>query len=466
MQENLEPIKQEKKGKKSGGQGQPDRQNRKTVASSAQLYQHQMRYFLSTLVAFAVIFLLLGVIVFQFVQSSMYGQVDTNLTRLTENQRLLSKMIERSQTFDGGMFSRIEPPDDENGMTNSFQEQLILWSSDGEILNQNSLGARLYDFGNLELDTSKLDAITNITLTNSNDQSLGFRTIILKSPRNDYDVAYIQVLTNTDQIVRSVDSFKNILIICMLVFAGLSILLSYFLSKRFVQPIILSWRKQQQFVENASHELRTPLTIIQSKLEGLFTKPSRTIMEESEAIALSLNEVERLSRLTNDLLLLARSDSDAVVLRKEPVAINPFLKKTLHPYQEIMEAEGKTFELELSEDRSIKADPARIQQLLVILLDNAMKYTEAGDKITVSSSYHSTDWVIRVTDTGKGITANNKNQIFERFYREDASRNRETGGYGIGLSIAEWIVSAHDGKISVSDNLPKGTVFEIQIPQK
>lgn len=428
-----------------------------------QLRKQQNRYFITTLVSFAVIFFLLGIIVFHFVQASMYEQVDNNLMRFTEKRTLLSKMIDRLQNFDS------EPPIPPNGngeSMNNFQGEMVLWSEDGEILNQNSLGSRVYDFEDLTLNTEKLDTISNISLTNSNEQELGFRTITVASPLNSSGVAYVQVLTNTDQIVRSVESFKRILVICMLAFAAFTILLSYLLSKKYVEPIIKSWRKQQQFVENASHELRTPLTIIQSKLEDLFTKPNHTIMEESEGIALSLNEVQRLSRLTSDLLLLARSDSDAITISKEPVAVNEFLTQNLNPYQEITEAENKKFELQLSESKTVHMDPSRILQLLVILLDNAMKYTDEGDMIRVASSFRNNEWVIRVSDTGKGIDLENKSQVFERFYREDASRNRETGGYGIGLSIAHWIVESHSGRITVQDNQPKGTVFEIHLPLK
>lgn len=429
-----------------------------------QLKRQQRRYFINTLISFAAIFLLLGIIVFQMVQSSMYEQVDGNLLRFTKNRTLLSNLIERSQNFEAGVPDNMEPPDGER--MNNFQEQVILWSADGKILNQNALGSRLSDFEDLTLNTSKLDSVSNMTLTDYNGDTMGFRTIVIKSPENNSQVAYVQVLTNTDQIVRSVENFKMILIICMLGFAAFSILLSYFLSRKFVQPIIHSWRKQQQFVENASHELRTPLTIIQAKLEALFTKPNETIMDASENIALSLNEVQRLSRLTSDLLLLARSDSDAVVLTKEPISIHDFLKKNILPYHEIVEAEGKQFVLELGADKTVKVDPQRIQQMLVILLDNAMKYTQEGESVLVSSSFRNAEWSIKVADTGKGISSENKEHIFERFYREDVSRNRETGGYGIGLSIAMWIVRAHGGKITVSDNLPKGTLFEIRLPQK
>ncbi|WP_265457683.1 sensor histidine kinase [Enterococcus sp. HY326] len=457
------------------------------------LKKQQTRYFVLTFISFAAIFILLGILVFHFVQTSMYSQVDTNLTKFYSNEKILADTISRTQSIDNTMNSgELTSPkidsksSDDKEKVDNFQEQIILWSSDGEILNSNSLGIRMYDFVNLSLDTSKLNEITNLSLSDADDQTLGFRSIVVENNTDEEDysdqatsetttsesaeaasqVAYVQILTNTDQITQSVHSFRKILIICMLVFAAFSILLSYYLSGRFIQPIIASWRKQQQFVENASHELRTPLTIIQAKLEGLFTKPERTILEESEDIALSLNEVQRLSRLTNDLLMLARSDSDAVLAVKQPTKVNDFLNKTLEPYGEILAAEDKEFSLVLGENRQILIDPEKIQQLLLILIDNAMKYTIAGESVTVVSTFRSNDWLLEVKDTGSGISDEAKAHIFDRFYRADASRNRDTGGYGIGLSIAMWIVKLHGGKISVLDNQPRGTVFQLQLPLK
>lgn len=271
---------------------------------------------------------------------------------------------------------------------------------------------------------------------------------------------------NTDPIKGTIEQVKKILVICMLIFGLLSIGLSYLLSKWSMRPILVSWKKQQEFVENASHELRTPLTIIQAKLEKLFTKPNHTIMEESETIALSLNEVQRLSQLTNDLLLLARSVSNTLTIDKEPVRINQFLTTTLKPYGELATAEGKTFFFEFGEEHTVKIDRKRIHQLLIILLDNALKYTAIGETITVYSEIKSGEWVCKIIDTGLGIEDEKKKAVFERFYRGEQSRNRKTGGYGIGLSIAKWIVDVHKGKIELTDTLPKGTTVVVRLPIK
>ncbi|WP_086313039.1 two-component system, OmpR family, sensor histidine kinase CiaH [Enterococcus sp. 7F3_DIV0205] len=424
--------------------------------------KQRVNYFLMNLISFASIFLILGLIVFQLVQTSMYETVDHDLQRLADDQKFLQHQLTKSQQVQDNSrpLGKLDTPP-----PNNFQQQVILWTKEGKIANKAELGSRYYDFQNLRLSTKNLHNISSIQTNDSNGRTLHFHSITLPVENQD-QIAYIQLLVNTDPIKGTVEQFKQILIICMIIFGLLSIALSYFLSKWFMKPILTSWKKQQEFVENASHELRTPLTIIQAKLERLFTKPNHTILEESETIALSLDEVQRLSQLTSDLLLLARSDSNSLTLEKEPVKINPFLNTVLMPYQELAVAEGKEFLIDLGEDQQLVFDKKRIHQLLIILLDNALKYTVAGEKIVVSSSVKNNQWLIKISDTGIGISEEKKTAVFERFYRVEESRNRKTGGYGIGLAIAKWIVDEHQGKIELKDTTPKGTTVVLRFPIK
>ncbi|GGC81626.1 sensor histidine kinase [Enterococcus wangshanyuanii] len=424
--------------------------------------RQRINYFLMNLVSFASIFLILGVIVFQLVQTSIYQSVDNDLERLATDQKFIQhQLMKKGQLQNQSpLLGKLDAPP-----PNNFQQQVILWSADGKILNETELGSRLYDFQALKLSTDDLNKITNVQTKDSNDRSLQFRSIILPTD-GQKDIAYIQLLVNTDPIKGTVERFKQILIICMIIFGLLSIGLSYFLSKWFMKPILISWKKQQEFVENASHELRTPLAIIQAKLEKLFTKPNHTIIEESETIALSLDEVQRLSQLTSDLLLLARSDSNSLTLEKTPVKINHFLNTLLLPYQELAVAEEKQFTIDLGEEQQLIFDKKRIHQLLIIILDNALKYTASGERIIVFSTVKNGEWIIKISDTGIGIPDDKKAAVFERFYRGEESRNRKTGGNGIGLAIAKWIVDEHQGKIELTDNTPKGTTVTLRFPVK
>lgn len=445
-----------------------------------QLKQQRINFFMTSLVAFASIFIALGIIVFHLVESSMYQNVDQNLKSFAKNTEFIREQISRQTNIPP--LPEITFPDDQDpqfsegnsgdeklfkkgGGPNSIQQQIVLWSANGEMVNTDDLGAKQSDLSDLQLDVENLNQVESLAMKDSTGSHLHFHSITF-TVTGSQDIAYIQVLTNTDQILGAVQNFRQILVFCMGIFALLSVLLSYLLSRKFSQPILDSWRKQQQFVENASHELRTPLTIIQAKLESLFTKPQHTIVEESENIALALNEVRRLNKLTTDLLFLARSDGNSLQLKKEAVLTDELVKKIVSPYQEVAASEGKSMTLSLMDNQEVLVDNEKIHQLLVILLDNALKFTRSGNNIHIQSTVKNNEWRLSIADTGQGIDDQHKKMIFDRFYREDSSRNRQTGGNGIGLSIAQWIVAIHKGKISVRDNQPQGTVFEVTLPIK
>ena len=215
----------------------------------------------------------------------------------------------------------------------------------------------------------------------------------------------------------------------------------------------------------ASHELRTPLTIIQTKQELLLQEPNKKIIDKSEDIMLTLNEAKRLSKMTKDLMLLARADSDKIELNKEEVYLDEFIQRIALPYIDFANVEEKNIKLDLAYKEVIKIDVNKIHQLMVILLDNAIKYTKPKDIITIHTYCKDAKAVIEVKDTGIGISDEGLKHVFERFYREDKARTRKTGGTGLGLSVAEYIVTSHKGTIKIMHNEPKGTIVTIKLPR-
>lgn len=426
-------------------------------------FKQQRSLFIRNVLAFGLIFILLGLIVNQVLVHSLYRDVDNELTRFVQDKQALRHEIELVQhdapPQNGEMAKEPPPP------RNSFKTQLILWSRDGDILNQALMGDRYQQFSQLTLATTKLDKVTPLEITDTGNNKLNFRSILTKT--TDPKVAYVQFLSNTNQTEDTLVFFRRVLIGCMFIFWLIAIFVSYYLAKLNMQPILLAWEKQQTFVQNSSHELKTPLTIIQSKLEKLLTQPNHTILEEAETIAITLNEVRRITQLTDDLLILAQSDSNQLVLVKEALTSHDFLASVLTPYQEIAQSQDKHLVISEAGDYAIMIDPKLMTQLLIILVDNALKYTGEGDTIVVDSRMKDNHWLLSVCDTGIGLdTIENKELIFQRFYREDQARQRKTGGYGLGLSIAKWIVTAHAGKISVEMNEPKGTKFMVSLPLK
>ena len=276
---------------------------------------------------------------------------------------------------------------------------------------------------------------------------------------------YVQLLINVDSEKRLLDGYLQIVGYSIVIICGLSLIVSYYISRKMLKPVKESIIKQMEFVQNVSHELRTPLTIIQAKQELLLQEPNSKIIDKSEDIALTLNETKRLSKLVKDLLVLSRADSQKIILQKEQVNIDEYIKEIVSPYIEVAEIEEKKISLNLDCKMDINIDTNKIYQLIIILLDNAIKYTETNDEIFINTYSKDNKCIIEVKDTGIGISDEGIKRIFERFYREDSARNRETGGTGLGLSIANMIVSAHNGTIKASHNQPKGTVFTIRLPK-
>ena len=230
-----------------------------------------------------------------------------------------------------------------------------------------------------------------------------------------------------------------------------------------ILPIYKVYRKQTEFVENASHELRTPLTIIQAKQELLLQEPESKIIDKSEDINLTLKETRRLTKMIKELMTLARSNTNEYVLNKEEFNIDELILEIVKPYKDYADLENKKIELNLNYKKKIKADKNKITELLIILLDNAIKYTGENDTITIKTYSKEGKCNIEVADTGIGISDEGLKRIFDRFYREDKARTRETGGTGLGLSIAHTIVTRHKGSIKAMHNTPKGSIFLVKI---
>ena len=241
----------------------------------------------------------------------------------------------------------------------------------------------------------------------------------------------------------------------------LSLLASLYLARVSVKPLLESMQKQQSFVENASHELRTPLAVLQNRLETLFRKPEATIMESSESIASSLEEVRNMRLLTTNLLNLARRDDG---IKPDLGEVQPEFFNTIFTNYEMIATENhKVFRFENRIKRTIITDKLLLKQLMTILFDNAVKYTEEDGEINFVITATDRNLYLTVSDDGIGIPQADKKKIFDRFYRVDKARTRQKGGFGLGLSLAKQIVDALKGSISVKDNKPHGTIFEIKI---
>ncbi|MDE3074306.1 MAG: HAMP domain-containing histidine kinase [Chloroflexota bacterium] len=222
-----------------------------------------------------------------------------------------------------------------------------------------------------------------------------------------------------------------------------------------------SYRTQQRFVADVSHELRAPLTAIQANLELLERQPTMAAPDRALAIDEASREARRLGRMVADMLILARADA-GVPIRRQRVDLASVVLDSAAELRQV--SKGQRFEIERVDPAAIEGDPDRLKQLVLILLDNAFKYTPPQGRVALALTRQGSVAEVKVTDNGVGIPAGDLPHVFERFYRADPARSRDPGGSGLGLSIARSIARQHGGDISICSQPGKGTTISVRLP--
>jgi signal transduction histidine kinase len=230
-----------------------------------------------------------------------------------------------------------------------------------------------------------------------------------------------------------------------------------------MRPIDAAFAKQRAFVADASHELRAPLTLIRANAELVSRLPDASPAVKDE-IANMLQELDGMSRLVDDLLLLARLDDAALTLDRQPLDLAEAVQPVVAAMEEVARSAGLRLSLRIERPVVVSGDVARIRQVLRNLLDNAIRYTPAGGKIDVVVGQRNGRGLVQVSDTGIGIAPEDQPRVFDRFFRADRARTRSSGGTGLGLAIARAIVLAHGGDIGLESEPGVGTTVWFTLP--
>lgn len=223
-------------------------------------------------------------------------------------------------------------------------------------------------------------------------------------------------------------------------------------------------QSRNEFVSNASHELKTPLATMKIMIESLIYQPDMSPELRTEFLGDVNAEINRLSAIVSDLLTLVQVDAHTMKLRREKLSLAALVKETVHRLEPIAQMRAQTIGVQLLDSGDMYADKSKLRQVIYNLLDNAVKYTQEGGQIVLSVQRNGRDAVLTVSDDGPGIKAEYLPQIFDRFYRVDKARSRDSGGTGLGLSIVRQIVTLHGGIIRVESEEGKGARFIVELP--
>jgi signal transduction histidine kinase len=338
------------------------------------------------------------------------------------------------------------------------------------VLPLDSSGRLLFNPNNLDLPLEPNQEAFRAALAKGGD----LRTITMNDGRRARLLTYR--LTRSDgptalQLARELsdqEQVVNQLLIGLIGLGTISMALvgvtSWWLAGRALRPAQEAWERQQRFIASASHELRAPLTLIRASAEVALRDLSPDESDQRALLHDVLAESDHMRRLVDDLLTLTRLDSGQLTLTKETVDLTALLASIQRQAARLGEQRGVAVEL-ADVGGLVQADTERLQQVLLIALDNALRYTPPGGRITLAATPMERTVPIRIADTGCGIAPEHLPHIFERFYRADPARGRENGNAGLGLSIAKGLVEAMGGRIAVESTVGVGTTVVISLPR-
>jgi two-component system, OmpR family, sensor histidine kinase CiaH len=401
-----------------------------------------------TMLILGLILVLLGTTVYVALSRSLLDEVDRNLT--TSSQQALPALL---------------GPSDQPGRPNG---RVPLGGRDGYrggvfYLHLDPSGQVLANPQQVSITgvtwpAAAADRAPTLATINLNDEPT--RVLVLRAP--DADLLII------GQSLQPEQTALHFLLLVLVAGGGLGLLMvlggAWFLAGRALVPIQQAFQRQQEFVADASHELRTPLTVLRSATDLLNKDRTEPLERNGELFDDVRAEIARVQKLTLDLLTLARSDSGELELMTAPVELATLVGDVVRRTTPL--AQARAVDLGLNCEGTtpmVEADPERLQQVLLILLDNAIKHTPAGGRVDVRVSHQgSLHALIQVEDTGAGIAEEHLPRIFDRFYRADKARS--DGGTGLGLAIAKMLVEAHDGHLALTSRPNVGTQVTVSLP--
>lgn len=300
------------------------------------------------------------------------------------------------------------------------------------------------------------------------EQSGNYYYLAMRLPITINGITYGYFYAGRDVTIayETLNNLQQILIISLIAGILVSLLLGFLIAGRAIKPIKEAYELKQRFLADASHELRTPISIILLSAELLQKEEKASEDIHRRTVKGIKEEARKMAGLVENLLMLARADSSDLNLRKSNFNISELLKSRVDSFKALAEEKNIIIKQNIEDNIECFGDEKRLETVVSILLDNAVKYTGEGGKITVTARNEADLVQFCVSDSGIGIAGDEVDRIFERFFRHETSRSKKTGGYGLGLAIAKEIIEQHEGIIEVISQLGKGSHFTVKLNKK
>lgn len=363
-----------------------------------------------------------------------------------------------AQTAGDGEYQIVQLADSSTGSHYSAQKkqevEVIpknIGTIDFFVMMADTNGKYLATINNDDIVSTKAEVYTNAIINDRHDTGYINSYQYYKASKPN---GTIMVLTDKSDEKNVLMQLKRTTIIAGLIALIILSVLAYFLSKMSIQPIKIAFDKQKQFVSDASHELKTPLTVISTNADVLEGE-----IGDNKWLGYIKSQTDRMSVLVNDLLNLTRLENSNNELERRYFNLSKAIANTALPFECRAFESNKKFEVNIEDNIMLNGSEKHIKQMAAIFIDNALKYSNDGGTVQVTLKRSGDRKLFSVYNTGDGIKENDTEKIFERFYRSDESRNRATGGYGLGLAIAKSVADKHKFKIHVLNQPGKGVCF-------
>ena len=423
------------------------------------LFRRRLQYMGILFLVFLLLFSIFDLIVYTTSAGALYEELDGQMLEAEEQIRrdeagALNNFLAGRNIiyYDGG-----------ESYVVSYRIFLLLRDEDGQVLNAAHLTSFDYML-NMAFSTGHADSLRT-EKAERNSSTLWYRTYTIRVEGARGRTFYIQMAADSTDIEASLSIILGVLLKCTAAAMLLVLVAGWYLSKSLVKGVAEAWEKQDEFISYASHEIRSPLAVIHNSLELLLETPGQKIIERSDLIMNSLTETSRLRKMSSNLLEMVQLQASEMELKWAPVDLTELVEDFIEPFCYQAEAAGKTLEYRLQPGLKLSADRQLLTELLAILLENALKYTEEGNSICVTARGAEGKAVLEVADTGIGISPEAMDKVFSRFYRDKRQQSKADGS-GLGLYIAHLIVTRHGGRITAEHNRPRGTVFTVTLPLK